>query len=189
MTDIATALTITQAAQALAMSATAIPVFFWARPLTGPRLALFASTLTVLIPGLAYSALLMSEALYYPVAVVAAWALARCLREPTLPRQLVLVAAVGVALATRTQAVGFAAAILVALGVLAFAERSTAPFRRLLPTLVAFGAVGTSGSQTGSRPEGPERHSARTRPWPRRMSTPPPTSPRPSPGRPGPSSS
>ena len=143
VTDVATALTITQAAQALAMSATAIPVFFWARPLTGARLALFASTLTVLIPGLAYSALLMSEALYYPVAVVAAWALARCLREPTLLRQLVLVAAVGVALATRTQAVGFAAAIIVALGVLAFAERSTAPFRRLLPTLVAFGAVGT----------------------------------------------
>ena len=140
--DVATALTITQAAQALVMSATAIPVFLWARPLTGPRLALFAATLTVLIPGLAYSALLMSEALYYPVAVLAAWALASCLRDPTLLRQLVLVAAVGAALATRTQAVGFVAAILVALFVLAFAERSIARVRRMLPALVAFGAVG-----------------------------------------------
>jgi hypothetical protein len=140
--DVATALTLTQLAQALVMSATAIPVFFWARSLAGERLALFASLLTVLIPGLAYSALLMSEALYYPVAVVAAWALWASLREPTLVRQVILVAAVAVALLTRLQAVGFAAALVVALCVLAVAERSTAPFRRLLPALVAFGALG-----------------------------------------------
>jgi hypothetical protein len=140
--DIATGLTLTQFAQALAMSATAIPVFVWARPLAGARLALFAASLTVLIPGLAYSALLMSEALYYPVAVLAVWAIAACLRQPTLVRQLVLVAAVGAALLTRLQAVGLIAAIVGALVVLALAERSFAPFRRLLPTLVAFGAVG-----------------------------------------------
>ena len=109
------------------MSATAIPVFLWARPLAGARLALFAATLTVLIPGLAYSALLMSEALYYPVAVVALWALAACLRDPTLSRQLLFVAALGVAVATRLQAVGFVAALVVALAILAVAERSLRP--------------------------------------------------------------
>jgi hypothetical protein len=140
--DVATALTLTQLVQALAMSATAIPIFVWARPLAGARLALFASLLTVLIPGLAYSALLMSEALYYPVAVVAAWALWATLREPTLLRQAVLVAAVGAALLTRLQAVGFVAALVVALCVLAVAERSVAPFRRLWPALLAFGAMG-----------------------------------------------
>jgi len=140
--DLATGLTLTKAAQALAMSATAIPIFLWTRPLAGPRFALFAATLTVLIPGLAYSALLMSEALYYPVAVVATWALARCLQEPTLVRQLVLVVLVGAALATRLQAVGLVAAIALALVVLAVAERSTAPFRRMLPTVVVFGAAG-----------------------------------------------
>ena len=140
--DVATALTLTQLAQALVMSATAIPIFFWARPLAGARLALFASLLTVLIPGLAYSALLMSEALYYPVAVVAAWALWEAVREPTLLRQAILVAAVGAALLTRLQAVGFVAALVVALCVLAVAERSAAPFRRLLPALLAFGAMG-----------------------------------------------
>ena len=141
-TDVATGLTVTQIVQALLMSAIAIPVFFWTRPLAGPRLALFAATLTILIPGLAYSALLMSEALYYPVAVVAVWALAVCLRDPTPGRQLLFVAVLGVALATRLQAVGLVAALVVALGVLAVAERSSAPFRRLLPTLAAFGAVG-----------------------------------------------
>ena len=141
-TDVATGLTVTQVAQALVMSATAIPVFLWARPLAGPRLALFAAALTVLIPGLAYSALLMSEALYYPVAVLAVWVLALCLREPTLGRQALLVGAIGIAVATRLQAVGLVGALVVALGILAVAERSSAPFRRLLPALVALGGAG-----------------------------------------------
>ena len=142
-TDIATGVTVTQVAQALLMSATAVPVFLWARPLAGARLALFAATLSVLIPGLAYSALLMSEALYYPIAVLALWALAACLREPTRSHQALLVAAIGVAVATRLQAVGLVATLVVALGALAVAERSLAPFRRLLPCLVALGAAGT----------------------------------------------
>jgi hypothetical protein len=98
----------------------------------------------VLIPGLAYSGLLMSEALYYPVATVAAWALATCLRDPTLARQGLLLGAVGLALATRLQAVGFAAVIVLALVLLAASERSTAPFRRMLPTLGVLGAVGVA---------------------------------------------
>ena len=143
-TSAATGLTVAQVAQALVMSATAIPVFLWARPLAGARLALFAATLTVLIPGLAYSALLMSEALYYPVAVVAVWALAACLRDPTLSRQLLFVAALGVAVATRLQAVGFVAALVVALAILAVAERSLAPFRRVQVSLVVLAAGGTA---------------------------------------------
>jgi hypothetical protein len=143
-TSAATGLTVAQVGQALVMSATAIPAFLWARPLAGARLALFAATLTVLIPGLAYSALLMSEALYYPVAVVAVWALAACLRDPTLGRQLLFVAALGVAVATRLQAAGFVAALVVALATLAVAERSFAPFRRLLASLIVLGAAGTA---------------------------------------------
>jgi hypothetical protein len=143
-TSAATGLTVAQVAQALVMSATAIPVFFWARPLTGPRFALFAATVTVLIPGLAYSALLMSEALYYPVAVVAVWALAASLRDPTLGRQFLFVAALGAALVTRLQAVGLVAALVIALAILAVAERSFAPFRRLLASLVVLGAAGAA---------------------------------------------
>ena len=143
-TSAATGLTVAQVGQALVMSATAIPVFVWTRPLAGARFALFAATLTVLIPGLAYSALLMSEALYYPVAVVAVWALAACLRDPTLGRQLLFVAALGAALVTRLQAVGLVAALVVALAILAVAERSFAPFRRLLVSLVVLGAAGAA---------------------------------------------
>jgi hypothetical protein len=95
----------------------------------------------VLIPGLVYSGLFMSEALYYPVATLAVWALAACLGRPTLTRQALLLGAVGLAFATRLQAVGFVPVILLALGLLAVFERSTLPFRRMWPTLAAMGAL------------------------------------------------
>jgi hypothetical protein len=137
---VAAAVTQVQALQALLMSATAIPVYLWAQPVAGRRWALVASGLSVLIPGLAYSGLLMSEALYYPVATLAAWAVASCLRGPSLTRQALVLGAVALALATRLQAVGFGATIVVALALLAIGERSTAPFRRMAPTLVVLGA-------------------------------------------------
>jgi hypothetical protein len=140
--DAAGAVTDVQALQALVMSLTAIPVFLWARPVAGPRWALVAAALTVLIPGLVYSGLFMSEALYYPAATVAAWALAECLRKPTLARQGLLLAAIALALATRLQAVGFAAVIVVAVAILAVAERSREPVRRMLPTLGVLTLVG-----------------------------------------------
>ncbi len=139
--DVAGAVTGVQLLQALLMSATAIPVFLWARPLAGARWALLAAALTVLIPGLVYSSLLMSEALYYPVATLAVWALACCLVKPTWTRQVLLLGAIGLALATRLQAVGFVAVIVLALAFLALSERSTAPFRRMWPTLAALGAL------------------------------------------------
>lgn len=139
--DTAGAVTWVQALQALLMSLTAVPVYLWTRPLAGSRHALLAAGLSVLIPGLVYSGLLMSEALYYPVATLAVWALARALESPTLLRQALLLGAVGLAFLTRLQAVGFVAAILGALAVLAVAERSAAPFRRLRPTLGALGVV------------------------------------------------
>jgi hypothetical protein len=139
--DIAGGVTGAQLLQALLMSATAIPVFLWARGPAGARWALVAAGLTVLIPGLVYSGLLMSEALYYPVATLAVWALACCLRKPTLTRQALLLGAIGLALATRLQAVGFVPVVVLALALLAVCERSPAPFRRLWPTLAVLGGV------------------------------------------------
>jgi hypothetical protein len=138
------AVTQVQALQALLMSATAIPVYLWTRPLAGARWALVASALTVVIPGLTYSGLLMSEALYYPAATLGTWALATCLRDPTLGRQALLLGAVAVALATRLQAVGFGASIVVAACLLAVSERSSVPLRRMWPTFAALGLVGVA---------------------------------------------
>lgn len=139
--DVAGGVAGVQALQAFLMSATAIPVYLWARPVAGARWALVAAALTVLIPGLAYSGLFMSEALYYPAAVVATWMLAACLRHPTLARQAVLLGAIALALATRLQAVGFIGVLVAAVALLSLAERSTAPFRRMLPTFGVLGAA------------------------------------------------
>lgn len=143
VTDAAAAVTAVQALQAFLMSAMALVVYAWARPLAGPAWAVVASGLSVLVPGLAYSGLLMSEALYFPVATLAVWALASSLRAPTLTHQALLLVTVGLALATRLQAIAFVGVIVVAVALLATAERSLGPFRRLAPTLGVLGALGS----------------------------------------------
>jgi len=132
-------ITVVQGIQALLMSAAAIPVYLWTKPLAGARYGLVAAGLTVLVPGLAYSGLLMSEALYYPVATLAVWSMAASLESPTFVRQALFLGALALALATRLQAIGLVAAFVVALGLLSLAERSTTPIRRVLPTLLVVG--------------------------------------------------
>ena len=70
--------------QALAMSLAAVPVFLWARSLVPARSALLAAALAVAVPGLAYSGLVMTEVLFYPLLVLAAWAAAEALARRTL---------------------------------------------------------------------------------------------------------
>nr|MDQ4029837.1 glycosyltransferase family 39 protein [Actinomycetota bacterium] len=101
-----------QALQALAMSATAIPVYLWGRTVMARGWALTAATLTVAIPGLAYSGLLMTEVAFYPAMTLAAWAAARAFERPALARQALLVGAVGLAVATRLQAIVLLPALL-----------------------------------------------------------------------------
>ena len=87
------------------MSLAAVPVFLWGRSLMAPRWALVAAALTLALPGLAYSGLVMTEVVFYPVFVLAAWATAAALVSPTRARQALLVGAVCLAVATRIQAV------------------------------------------------------------------------------------
>ena len=62
-----------QALQTLVVSLTAVPVYLWARRLMGRGTAFAAATLTLLVPTLAYSGLMMSEVLFYPLAVVSSF--------------------------------------------------------------------------------------------------------------------
>src|SRR5919204_3706255 len=90
--------------QALAMSLTAIPVYLWARSLGARFYAFVAAVLTVAIPGLAYSGLIMTEVAFYPVVLLAAYVLAAALERPTLTRQALFVLACAAAAMTRLQA-------------------------------------------------------------------------------------
>jgi hypothetical protein len=121
--------------QALAMSLTAVPVYLWGRSLVGERRALVPALLTLVLPGLVYSGLVMTEVLFYPVVVLAAWTAARAIEEPTARRQGVLALVVAIAVLTRLQALVLVPAVLTAFGVDAALARSAATLRRALPVL------------------------------------------------------
>ena len=130
--------------QALAMSLTAVPVYLWGRSLVGSRGALVAAVLALALPGLVYSGLVMTEVLFYPLLVLAAWAAARAIQEPTAARQALLVGAVGLTVLTRLQALVLVPAVLAAYGMDAALSRSTSKLRRSR-VLLAVGALALAG--------------------------------------------
>jgi hypothetical protein len=137
--DRETGLAIAQALQALAMSLVAVPVYVWGKRLAGPGWALAAAALAVLPPALWYGGLLMTEALFYPAVTAALLALGRMLESPTLERQGLFLLAVSLAAAVRLQALLLLPALLLAAGLYAWFDRSTAIVRRLAPTLAGVG--------------------------------------------------
>jgi hypothetical protein len=139
--DRETGLAIAQALQALAMSLVAVPVYVWGKRLAGPGWGLVAGTLAVLPPALWYGGLLMTEALFYPAVTAALLALARMLESPTLERQGLFLLAVSLAASVRLQALLMLPALLVAAGLYAWFDRSTAILRRLAPMLAGVGVA------------------------------------------------
>jgi hypothetical protein len=127
--------------QALVMSLTAVPVYLWARSLARPGWALAAATLTVAVPGLAYSGLVMTEVAFYPALVLAAWALARALERPTLARQAWLVGACALAAMTRLQAFVLLPVFLTATLLKAALDRRPREPLRLWPATLGLAAL------------------------------------------------
>ena len=130
--------------QALVMSLTAVPVYLWTRSLARPAWALVAAALTVAVPGLAYSGLVMTEVAFYPALVLAAWALARALERPTLRRQSWLVAAAALAAMTRLQAFVLLPVFVTAVALKAALDRRPREALRLWPA--AAGLVALAGA-------------------------------------------
>jgi Dolichyl-phosphate-mannose-protein mannosyltransferase len=121
--------------QALVMSLAALPVYFWSRRLTSAGWAVVAAALTLAIPGLAYSGLLMTEVVFYPVTVLAAFAMARALDRPTLAAQALFVAAVALAVLTRLQLFVLVPVFVTALVALLALERRPREVLRFVPAL------------------------------------------------------
>jgi hypothetical protein len=128
--------------QALVMSLAAVPVYMWGRSLMAKHWALVAAALTLALPGLAYSGLVMSEVAFYPTLVLAAWAAARTLETPTRGRQAVLVLAAVLAVATRLQAVVLVPIFATALALEAVIARRRMQLKKFVPTFAAAGLVG-----------------------------------------------
>jgi hypothetical protein len=114
--DLELGYSVAKVVDALVMSLAAVPVFLWGRTLVSRGWALVAAALTLALPGLAYSGLLMTEVIFYPLLVCAAWSLAAVIESPTPRRQLVFIALLVVAVLTRVQAIvlvaGFAGAVI-----------------------------------------------------------------------------
>jgi hypothetical protein len=138
---LATGHDVLQGLQAFVMSLAALPVYFWGRSLISRRSALVAAALTLASPVLAYSGLMMTEVVFYPVLVVAAWAGAEAIARPTGRSQFLLVLAVLAASATRIQAIVLLPVLATAVLVDAAITRSWANLRRLAPAVVALGVL------------------------------------------------
>ena len=153
LAGIATGVTIAQALQALAMSATAAVAYLWGRRELGEAWAVVVAVLVVAIPGLAYSGLLMTQPLLYLLTTLALWALAAALERPTLRRQALAAGALALVVLTHVQAVALVPTVFLAVALQCAFARSLEPARRLtalLGTLVGAGLlVGVAGAATG----------------------------------------
>ena len=99
-----TAYTYMQTTNAIVISLVAIPVFLWARRVMRPWFALLAVAMTLAMPSLAYSGLIMTENAFLPVFVVACLAIAYMVERPTVWSQIMMFVTLAVAYETRAQA-------------------------------------------------------------------------------------
>ena len=127
--------------QAFVMSLAAVPAYFWARSLVSRRGAFGAAALTVATPVLAYSGLVMTEVLFYPLLVAAAWAGAEAIARPTRKNQMLLLVAFVAVCATRIQGIVLVPALVTAVLLDGAIGRSWGRLRRHLPAAAGFGVL------------------------------------------------
>jgi 4-amino-4-deoxy-L-arabinose transferase-like glycosyltransferase len=126
------------------MSLAAVPGYLLARRMLGSGLSLLAALLAVTIPSVAYTGTVMTENAFYPLFVLVVLLLVRQLERPTAVGQIVLLALVGLAFATRAQAVALLPPLLLAPPFLALLER--APLRCVIRPFATLYAVVLGGA-------------------------------------------
>jgi hypothetical protein len=140
---------------AVVISLTAIPVYLWGRELVSRRWALVAAAVTLAAPSLAYAGLIMTEVAFYPTAVLAAWATARALSEPTLRRQALALGAIVLVCAARIQAIVFLPAYVTAVALDAALRRDRGRLRAHLPAAAGLLLLAVAWSAWQLRHGGP----------------------------------
>ena len=91
--NLVTAYTAVKWINALVMSLAAVPVYFAASMLMRRSWALGAALLAVLIPGMTYTTVVMTESAFYPAFALAFLLILRSLRKPTIVSQVLVFAA------------------------------------------------------------------------------------------------
>jgi 4-amino-4-deoxy-L-arabinose transferase-like glycosyltransferase len=128
------------------MSLAAVPAYLLARRVMSRTQALLAAVLAVALPSLAYTGTVMTENLFYLLFLVVAFALVLVLEQPSWRRVALLVALLGLAFATRVQALAIVPAALLAPLVLAIFDRrglreTLARYRVLYSAVVGLAAL------------------------------------------------
>ena len=145
---------------AVLMSLAAIPAFSIARRVVRDGLALLAALLAVAVPSLAYTGTVMTENAFYPLFLVVVLVLLVVLERPTALWVVLLLALVGLAFATRVQAVALGPAVLLAPLVLAiFEPRGLRSTISSIPLAVRASSRRSPShcSSSSSRPDGRRR--------------------------------
>jgi hypothetical protein len=122
---------------ALVMSLAAVPAYLLARLFVSRRASFLVAVMTVLVPSMTYSGVVMTENAAYPVFLLAVLLIARAVRRPSGLNQVLAVVGLGLMAFTRIQGLALVGAYLC--GVLIYgllgprAERA-AYLRRFVPT-------------------------------------------------------
>ena len=124
---------------AFVMTLAAFPFFFWVRRLSSSAWALVATGLLLVLPAFNYTGMLMSENAFLPMFLVATFAIASSLENPTTLRQVLTVAAIAVSLGVRAQAVALVLVLPGAILLYALLDRSEpiGPWDRMIRGLRA----------------------------------------------------
>ena len=131
-----TAYAIVKGLNAVLMSLAAIPYYLWARRLVPRAHALVALVLFLLLPAFVYTNEVMTENAAFPAILLALFATASMLERPTALRQLLAVAAIGLAYATRLQALVLVPALPTAILLKAWLDARAAPAERTAAFIV-----------------------------------------------------
>jgi hypothetical protein len=151
--DGAEALAVVKVMNALAMALAAVPAYLLARRVLPRGWGLGVAALSVAVPWTAYSALTLTESLFYPVFVAYAAVLAWTLERPVWHRQAAMLAMLAVLVGIRTQGLAVALGTVVAILLYgALGGGGATILRRFLPTLAVFAAflaVGVAAKAAG----------------------------------------
>ena len=88
---------------AVLMSLAAVPAYLLARLFVSRTPSLLVAALTVLVPSLSYTGALLTENAFYPLFVLALYAICRAVRRPTAGAQAFALVALGLVVFTRIQ--------------------------------------------------------------------------------------
>lgn len=137
--DAVTAYHAALAINALVMSLAAVPAYFLARMFVSERASLVVALMSVLVPSMTYTGVVMTENAFYPAFLVTVLLIARAVREPTLGAQAWALLGLGLVALTRIQGLALVGSYLAAVLLYALTGRRGergSYLRRFLPTAV-----------------------------------------------------